>query len=369
MNLAQRTRQRLRNLVRILWLEDNPDDVELGLASLRKAGLRTSCQVVESRNAFAEKLGRRTFDIVLADFQLSSWTGLDALELLRQSDPETPFIMVTGTLPESTAIRCIEQGVSDYVLKEGMARLPVSVRLALVNKALRERSTRAERALREAEIKSRDQLRRLAAHTEQVREGERKRIAREVHDVLGQALTGLKMDLAWVVSRLNSADRKLLRRASAMSRLIDNMVQTVRKIATELRPGILDQLGLFAAIEWQVEQFKTQTGIRCSSSIDCPGRKLDSLCSIGFFRILQEILTNVIRHAKATEVKVAVRASKENLLLEVRDNGCGIDARRVVNPKSLGILGMRERAHVLGGELAIEGERGRGTRVLVKIPG
>jgi len=123
---------------------------------------------------------------VLADFQLPSWTGVDALELLRKSDPEIPFIMVTGTLPESTAIRCIEQGITDYVLKEGLARLPVSVRLALVNKALREKNTRAEKALREAEIQSRDQLRRLAAHIERVREGERKRIAREVHDVLGR---------------------------------------------------------------------------------------------------------------------------------------------------------------------------------------
>jgi len=121
------------------------------------------------------------------------------------------------------------------------------------------------------------------------------------------------MDLAWVASRLNSGDRKLLRRARAMSRLIDSTVQTVRKIATELRPGILDQLGLFAAIEWQVEQFEAQTGIRCSCSIDCPEWKLDNTSSIGLFRILQEILTNVIRHAKATEVKVAVGASKEKL--------------------------------------------------------
>jgi signal transduction histidine kinase len=189
-----------------------------------------------------------------------------------------------------------------------------------------------------------------------------------VHDVLGQALTGLKMDLAWVASRLNSGDRKLLRRARAMSRLIDSTVQTVRKIATELRPGILDQLGLFAAIEWQVEQFEAQTGIRCSCSIDCPEWKLDNTSSIGLFRILQEILTNVIRHAKATEVKVAVGASKEKLLLEVRDDGCGIDPRQVVNPKSLGILGMRERAHILGGEITIQGEQCRGTKVLVTIP-
>jgi len=221
---------------------------------------------------------------------------------------------------------------------------------------------------RRTERGSRDQLRRLAAHIESVREEERKRIARQIHDVLGQALAGLKMELAWLTLQLDHRDAKLLRRAHAMSRSIDSTIQSVRKIVTELRPGILDQLGLFAAIEWQAEQFQKQTGITCRCSIQCPDQKLNNTASNALFRILQEILTNVARHAKAKRVDVAVRNGGGNLVLGVRDNGAGIRPSDVTNPKSLGILGMRERARILGGEVTIEGRRGKGTSVLVKIP-
>jgi len=246
--------------------------------------------------------------------------------------------------------------------------LPVSVRLALVNKSLREKSARAEKALRLTERESREQLRRLPARTEAVREEERKRIAREVHDVLGQALTGLKMEMAWLVSRFGKKDGKMARRARTMSRLIDSTVQTVRKIATELRPGILDQLGLFAAIEWQTEQFQARTGVVCRCAIECPDRKLDNTASSALFRILQEILTNVARHAKAKRVDVAVRNGGGKLVLEVTDDGDGIRPSDVTNPKSLGILGMRERVRILGGEVTIRGWPGRGTSVVIKIP-
>src|SRR5439155_254275 len=197
-----------------------------------------------------------------------------------------------------------------------------------------------------------EQLRRLAARTEAVREEEPKRMSREVHDGLGQALTGLKMGVGWAVSRIGKKEGKLARRARTMSRLIDSTVQTVRKIATELRPGILDQLGLFAAMEWQTEQFQARTGVACRCSIECPECKLDGTTSSALFRILQEILTNVARHAGAKQVEVAVRNGGGKLVLKVTDNGVGIRPGDVTNPKSLGILGMRERSHILGGELS-----------------
>ena len=368
MKLVQASRRAASETIRILWLEDNPDEIALGLQTLRNAGLKVRCEAVESPDEFKQRLESRKFDIVLADYQLPSWSGIEALELLRKTSSEIPFILVTGTLPEAVAVRCIEQGITDYVLKETIVRLPVSIRLALVNKALREKTARAEKALRQAGRKSREQLRWLAAHAEAVREEERKRIAREVYDVFGQALTGLKMEMAWVVSRFAKKDAKLSQRARTMSRLIDSTVQTVRKIATELRPGILDQLGLFAAIEWQAEQFQKRTGITCHCSIECPDRKLHNTASSALFRILEEILTNVARHAKAKQVSVTVRDGRGRLVLEVRDNGAGIRPSDVTNPKSLGILSMRERVHIFGGEVTIRGWPGRGTSVVVKIP-
>lgn len=354
--------------IRILWVEDNSDDVDLGLAALRAGGFDPICETVHSQRSFARRLRTGRFDVILADFQLPSWSGVQALDFLRKTDAETPFILVTGALGEATAIRCMKRGITDYVLKDGLARLPISVRLALVNKELRAKSSQTATALQKAEAESREQLRRLAAHIESVREDERKRVSLEVHDVLGQALTGLKLDLAWVISRLGNGDDSVLRRAKAMSRLIDSTVQTVRKITTDLRPGILDQLGLFAAIEWQAQQFEAKTGVRCRCSIRCPERKFDGASSTALFRIFQEILANVTTRAKATEVEVIVRYLNDSLVLEVRDNGRRINARRTSHVSSLGILGIRERAYMLGGDVAIGGRTNKGTTVLVRLP-
>jgi signal transduction histidine kinase len=220
---------------------------------------------------------------------------------------------------------------------------------------------------------SREQLRALAAHLQSVREEERKRIAREIHDELGQSLTGFKMDLAWIRNRLQDesgpvARGPLLGKIGAMVTLLDGMAGLMRKLCTELRPGILDDLGLSAAIEWQAREFQKRTGIRCESEIELGDLKVDPKRSIATFRILQEILTNAARHARASRVKVLVKHSGTSLLLEVTDNGRGIRENEKAGTRSLGLLGLRERAIILGGEVAIEGRPGHGTTVRVEVP-
>jgi signal transduction histidine kinase len=209
------------------------------------------------------------------------------------------------------------------------------------------------------------QFRRLAARIESIQEEERKRVALEVHDELGQALTGLKLDLAWIMSRIKR-DPELLRRARAMSRLIDRTVETARRIATELRPGILDQLGLLAAIEWQAQQFEMQTGIRTACGIEDRGASFAIVPSVAIFRIVQEVLTNVAHHARASKVEITVGSSTRNLFIEIQDNGVGMTASG--QSESLGILGMRERAYLLAGSIEFDGPRGRGTRVSLTVP-
>jgi PAS domain S-box-containing protein len=228
---------------------------------------------------------------------------------------------------------------------------------------------RAEEALRA----SREQLRALASHLESVREEERKLIAREIHDELGQSLTGFKMDLAWIRNRLQSQDANLARPAllekiGAMGGLIDGTAGLIRKICTELRPGVLDDLGLSAAIEWQAREFQGRTGIACAVALDPENLDVDAERSTALFRIFQEVLTNVARHARATRVEVRMGKVGEQIILEVRDNGRGIEESELAGVKSLGLLGMRERASLLGGQVAIRGGRGEGTRVTVKIP-
>jgi PAS domain S-box-containing protein len=216
-------------------------------------------------------------------------------------------------------------------------------------------------------LRSRQELRDLTARLQMVREDERTCLAREVHDELGQALTGLKIDLAWLKPRV--ADRPVLsERVQSIIVRIDGAMDTVRRIATDLRPSVLDDLGLVAAVEWQAQEFERSTGITAHLEIQATYPELEDVCATTAFRILQETLTNVARHARASRVKIALRVSSEELTLEVRDNGRGISEGEMASPRSLGLIGSRERAIACGGELVIRGVRKQGTTVMLRIP-
>lgn len=223
---------------------------------------------------------------------------------------------------------------------------------------------RAEEQLRQ----SREQLRALAAHLQSVREEERGRIAREVHDELGQVLTGLKYDLAWLARGLPADSTALQEKTRGLLSLVDATINTVRRIFTDLRPSVLDELGLVAAIEWQAQEFQSRTGIECRVSTELTDLSLGSEASTALFRICQESLTNVARHAQATRVTVRLSAEEDRLILSVVDNGRGVTEQEQARVTSFGLLGMQERASLLGGQLTIVGRPGAGTTVMVKIP-
>ena len=221
----------------------------------------------------------------------------------------------------------------------------------------------------EAELQgSYERLRALAANLELVREEERTQIARELHDQLGQALTAMKFDLAWLTDRLIDKDAALGQRARAVTMQMDTMIKTVRRIATELRPGMLDDLGLAASIEWLAHDFEKRTGIICMVTVAAPDVPLPRAPSLTLFRIFQEALTNVQRHANAQLIEVMLAATPEALTLQVHDDGRGIQVDEVAGLHSLGLLGMRERAQRLGGTFDIRGVPGDGTIVTVSIP-
>ena len=221
----------------------------------------------------------------------------------------------------------------------------------------------------EVELKeSYERLRELAANLESVREEERTQIARELHDQLGQALTGMKFDLAWLTNRLVKKDASLAQKAAAITVEMDTMIKTVRRIATELRPGMLDDLGLAASIEWQARDFEKRTGIVCTVNVPIVDLPLARDQSVALFRIFQEALTNVARHASAQIIEVKLTATPEEWILEVCDDGRGIQAQEIAGRHSLGLLGMRERAMRLGGTFEIKGFPGEGTTVTVSFP-
>jgi len=227
----------------------------------------------------------------------------------------------------------------------------------------------AERDRAEREIKnSREQLRNLSAHLQSVREEERTRMAREIHDELGQSLTALKMDVSWLNRRLLEEDAAFQDKLAAMEEIIDRTIQTVQKLSGELRPGILDDLGLAAAIEWQAQEFQNRTGIECEVSLSPEEIILDRDQSTTMFRIFQETLTNVIRHAGATKVEVKLEEQNGGIVLEVTDNGRGITEAEISDPKSFGLIGMRERVDFIGGEVTVAGFPNKGTRITVTLP-
>jgi PAS domain S-box-containing protein len=213
-----------------------------------------------------------------------------------------------------------------------------------------------------------EQLRALAARLQSVREEERKRLAREIHDQLGHALTAIKLDLSSLLRALPADHGCLSKMPSPLLELVDETIESVRRISTELRPGMLDDLGLAATVEWAAEEFAARTGTRCLLDLFSEQCPLDSETATAVFRIFQETLTNVARHANASEVKVRLADEDGDLTLEVHDNGRGIGVEELSSAKSLGILGMRERALLLGGTLSITGGPGKGTTVRVRIP-
>lgn len=215
---------------------------------------------------------------------------------------------------------------------------------------------------------SHEQLRNLSLHLESAREEERTNMAREIHDELGQLLTGLKMDMSWMSKRLDRVEGSLVEKARAMDQLIDEAIQAVKRISAELRPGMLDHLGLAAAIEWQAQELEKRTAIKFEFRANPEEITLDPSRSTTLFRICQESLTNVIRHANATRVKITLKEEPDRIALRISDNGKGIEKEQLSDLKAFGLIGMRERARFWGGEVLITGTPGKGTVVAVSIP-
>lgn len=221
----------------------------------------------------------------------------------------------------------------------------------------------------EQRVKDRtEQLRSLSAHLQSAREAERTRIAREIHDELGQSLTALKMDLSWLDRRLSKNQNDLSDKITSMTDLVDHTIRTVQRISSELRPGLLDDLGLTAAIEWQAEVFQDRTGIGCNTVFHPEELVLDRHRSTEIFRIFQETLTNIVRHAEASQVDVSLTKNNGQVTLMIQDNGKGITETQLADRNAFGLMGMRERAISLGGTISFSGQSNAGTTVEVNIP-
>lgn len=354
----------MKKKLKILHLEDLPFDVEMVEKTLIKASLEFEKRVVDNRVDFEEALSDFTPDVILSDHSLPSFNSTAALKIVQQLTPDIPLILVTATVSEEFAVNVLQQGATDYILKNNLQRLPAAIQSAIEKAtAIREKKI-AEKELK----KSYQQLRKLASHLQNIREEERSAMAREIHDELGQQLTGLKLDVLWLTLKLTHADKEVQEKVKSMEGLLSASLQTVKRLATELHPAILEKLGIIEAIKWQSLEFEKRTGLKVILSLTAEAIEISAAISIALFRIYQESLTNIARHAQATMVTCSLQKWDEELFLIITDNGIGFDIKSIKDKQSLGLLGMKERTVMIGGKYEIASEPGKGTRVLVVVP-
>jgi signal transduction histidine kinase len=244
--------------------------------------------------------------------------------------------------------------------------------LKVSNHELQNRIDEREEAERQLST-SKEQLRALSAHLQTIREEERTRISREVHDDLGQLLAAMAIDLSWIERNLSATNGSvpkdsLMKKVRSVIDLTEMTSETVRRIATELRDGLLDDFGLVAAIERQTQDFEERTGIECDLVMNLNGTELDQAFASAGYHIFQEAMTNIALHANASVVSIVVEEDGGHFVLQIEDNGIGVTAEELTSTNSLGVVGMRERAVMLGGEVEIKSVNGKGTRVTARIP-
>jgi signal transduction histidine kinase len=373
-NIADARNAMSQGLKSGILIVDDDAQTRLALRELLKSPERNIVVAGSGEEALRSVL-KEDFAVILLDARMPGMDGFETARLIRERERSRhiPIIFLTGAYEDTlSAFRGYEVGAVDYLLKPVVpevlrSKIAVFIDLhsynAKLNREIAERK-QIELNLRRSE----ESLRALAARIQSVREEERTGIAREIHDELGQSLTGLKMDLSWLGKRLPAGEKDAQKKIEAMFGLIDSTIKTVRKISSGLRPQVLDDVGLVGALKWQAREFQTRTGLRCNMAIPDGDIELDKGQATAAFRIFQEVLTNVARHANATRVDIELQLDDAQLTLKIADNGKGIGAPEIQSQTSLGLLGMRERALLFNGQVEIKGTKGKGTAVTVRIP-
>jgi len=358
----------------ILIVDDDPASLTVMQEILAGQGARLV--TASSGEDALRKVLEDDFAAILMDVRMPGIDGFTTASMIRERKRSryTPIIFVTGHAEDlGSMFKGYRAGAVDFIAKPVIpdvlrSKLAVFMGLHDMNRILN--AELAERELSERRLRaSEENLRALAKHLQSVREEERIHIAREIHDELGQALTGLKFELNTFAKDFESDDAAARRdKQQTLNVAIDRIINSVRRIASGLRPEVLDEIGLAAAFDWQAREFQRRTGIRCHVNIPVQFSDPDKERSTALFRIFQELLTNVARHANATRVNVALSEGEDALALCVEDNGRGIKETEAQSPRSLGFLGLRERVLAFGGTIEVKGDEGKGTRVCVSIP-
>ncbi|QTN24409.1 sensor histidine kinase [Rhizobacter sp. AJA081-3] len=349
----------LDHALRVLHLEDSPLDHELTLAHLRRGGLEVQALRIDSESAFLAAL-EQEWDVVLSDFNLPGFSGLVALDLLKASGLDVPFILVSGEIGEDTAVEAMRNGASDYLLKNNLARLVPALMHAVEATETRHARERADRELG----KSKQRLRELAQHLQTSIEQERAAIAREIHDDVGGSLTALKFDLAWIAR--HTTDEGVRLRVNSALETVTLAIESSKRIMHNLRPAILEQ-GLVAALQWIASRFEKRTGIACELRLPTQTPEWPAGVPLVAYRTAQEALTNITKHAQASRVQIDLSLAGGVMSLEISDNGRGLSQQDLAKARSFGIRGLHERAGTVGGWVDLSSGPA-GTTLILSVP-
>jgi two-component system sensor histidine kinase UhpB len=462
----------LSKMLRVLMVEDSATDASLILRELSRQGYEPLCQQVETAQAMFAALEKQPWDIVISDYVLPSFSGLEALRILMETKLDIPCIVTSGRVSEETAVAAMKAGARDYVMKDNLKRLGPAVDRELAEAEERRQRRKAQEALRQNETKlsvvleqmpcilwttdtnlnltslmgaglkafkfdpsnyigkpmteileitghviaaqrqaleeipttfeiavggqalycfvqplldadgsvtgviglaldvtdkkhAEIELRSLSHKLVASQENERRNIARELHDQIGQSLTVLKLMIGQAGRSTPEKVGPVLGEALGV---VSELIQQVREMSLKLRPSMLDDLGLLPTLLWHFEKFSKQSGVRINFVHDGLERTLTPEINTAAYRIVQEALTNIARYAGVNEANILVRADEKALYIEIEDRGSGFDRAKLAANTSTGISGMRERVHLLGGKLDIETHPGKGTCLTVQIP-
>lgn len=347
--------------LQILHLEDSLIDQDLVQRILHKAYPLSNVTPADSLETFEKLIAKRRFDVILADYRLGGFTALDAWQFVAQSPHPPPFILVSGAIGEAAAVDAMRLGISDYLLKDNLTRLP-----HVVSRAIEVHQAKKLREIAVTELaESQKRLAELTAHLQSSIENERTAIAREIHDDIGGALTAVKFDVAWI--RRHATDDAIRQHATAAVDMLQHAIGASQRIMMNLRPPVLEQ-GLVAAIRWLAAAFERRTGIYIRLSTSGDEIHINQDVQVVAYRTTQEALTNITKYAAATQVSIDLSDQEGVLTLEIADNGCGIPPEARDKPKAFGLKGLQERARIAGGWLDIGSQTGKGTCITLTVP-
>ena len=353
----------------ILIVDDNPDNLQLLGMILEGAGFCVT--KASSGMAALEKLANGLPDLVVLDVRMPGMDGYETCRRLKADERtrDIPVIFVSASTEQEERVSAFAAGGVDYVSRpflkgEVIERVSAHASLYRIRQNLERRVALRTKELADSEAR----LRRLSEYLQRVREEDRRHFARELHDELGQNLTALRIDFNALAGDLGVVDEQVARRMETINGVLDATVDAVRRICEDLRPGMLDDLGLEAALASHVRRFTRQYGVQCDLVLAKEDFGIAEPISTAVFRIVQESLTNIARHAQASHAMVALEDKAGAWLLTIADDGRGLPEEANGPRQTLGILGMRERVEMLGGRLAIDSFPGRGTHIEVSLP-